>query len=120
MVEEHVEQQMIECVLTRAPESEDEGPLAKVGKQQNAEVRRMGIELPPLNTALVEVHRHLARVSLGATYMMIKNKNVWKTIKLTQAQLQKPQGRIVELERNETTTPQNPTPTSSKDASNTL
>ena len=46
MAKEHVEQQMIECALTRATENEDEGPLGKVGRQCNARVHRMGIELP--------------------------------------------------------------------------
>mgnify|MGYP000739397582 CR=1 FL=1 len=62
----------------------------------------MGIELPPLNTALVEVHRELATVSMGAKDMAIKNKNVWKTVKLTQTQLQKAQERIAKLERSKT------------------
>ena len=56
-------------------------PLAKVGKKHNAGIRRIGIELSPLNAALMEVLRELARVSLGANDMAIKNKNVWKTIK---------------------------------------
>ena len=52
-------------------ESEDEGPLAKVGKQRNTGIQRMGIELSPLNMALVEVHRQLHRVSVGAKDMAI-------------------------------------------------
>ena len=80
----------------------------------------MGIELPPLNTALVEVHRELATVSMGAKDMAIKNKNVWKTVKLTQTQLQKAQERIAELERTTTTAQQNPGLTSNDDASTTL
>ena len=36
MVEEHTQQQMIECAVTRTAKSEDEGPLAKVGRQRNA------------------------------------------------------------------------------------
>ena len=36
MAEEHAEQEMVERALTRTMESEDEGPLAKVGKKQNA------------------------------------------------------------------------------------
>ena len=76
MAEEHSEQQMIERALTRTSEREDEGPLAKVGRQRNAGVPRMGIKLPPLKAALVEVHRELAKVSMGAKDMAIKNKNV--------------------------------------------
>ena len=49
----------------------------------------MGIELPPLNAALVEVHRVLAKVTIGAKDMATKNKNVWKTVKQTQAKLRK-------------------------------
>ena len=76
MAEEHPEQQMIECALTRTTKSEDEGALAKVGRQRNAGIRHMGIELPPLNTTLIEMHRELAKVSMGAKDMAIKNKNV--------------------------------------------
>ena len=54
----------------------------------------MGIELPPFNTAIVEVHHALAKVSIGAKDMATKNKNAWKTIKLTQDQLQKAKERI--------------------------
>ena len=80
MPEEHVEQHMVEHKPTRIAESEDEGPLAKVGRQRNAGIRRMGIELPPLNTTLIEVHRELAKVNMGTKDMVIKNKNVLKTI----------------------------------------
>ena len=36
MAKEHAEQQMIERALTRTAESDDEGPLARVGRQRNA------------------------------------------------------------------------------------
>ena len=103
MVEEHAERQMIERTLTQMAESDDEEQLARVGRQRNANIRRMGMELPPLNVALVEVHRELAKVSMGAKDMVIKNKNVWKTVKWTQVELQKANARIAELERNATT-----------------
>ena len=61
--------------------------LAKVRRQRNAGVRRMGIKLPPLNAALLEVHRELGKVTMGAKDMATKNKNAWKLVKLTQAQL---------------------------------
>ena len=80
----------------------------------------MGIKLPPLNAALVEVHRELAKVNMGTKDMAIKNKNVQKTIKWTQAQLQNAEEHIAELERGTTTMQQNPEPTSSDDASKTL
>ena len=111
---------MIERALTRTTESEDEGPLAKVGKQRNAGIRCMVIEVPPLNTTFVEMHRELAKVSMGAKDMVIKNKNLWKIVKRTQAQLKKVEERIVELERGTATMQQNPGPTSSDDASKTL
>ena len=79
------ERQMIECALTQMAESGVEGPLAQVGRKRNAGVRRVGIELPPLNMALVEVHRELAKVTLGAKDMAIRNKNVWKTVKVTRS-----------------------------------
>ena len=56
MAEDYTEQQMIERALTQMAESEHEGPLRKVGQKHNVGVRRFGIELPPLNVALVEVH----------------------------------------------------------------
>ena len=76
MAEEHTEQQMIECALTQTTESEDEGPLARIGRKRNAGVPLVGIEFPSLNKALVEVHRELAKVTLGANDMVIKNKSV--------------------------------------------
>ena len=97
-------------------ESEDEEPQAKVGRKHNAGVRGVGIKLPPLNAALVEVHRELARVSLGAKDMAVKNKNVWKTVKITQDQLNKTQERITQLENNVTPTQDPPPATISHDA----
>ena len=76
MAEEHAEQQMIERASTQRAESEDKGLLARVGRQRNVSIRRMGIELPPLNTDLVEVHRELARVTMRAKDIATKNKNV--------------------------------------------
>ena len=67
---------MIERALTRMAESEDEEPLARVGRKRNAGVQWMGIELPPLNIAFVEVHRELARTTIGAKDMAPKNKNI--------------------------------------------
>ena len=96
-------------------ESEDEEPQAKVGRKHNAGVRGVGIKLPPLNAAFVEVHRELARVSLGAKDMAVKNKNVWKTVKITHYQLNKAQERITQLENNATTM-QHPPGTTSHDA----
>ena len=68
-------------------ESEDEGPLAKVGRKRNAGVRHVGIEIPPLNAALLEVHSELANFNIGTKDMAIKNKNVWRIVKLSQDQV---------------------------------
>ena len=81
MAEEHAEQQMIERALTQRAESEEEGLLARVGRQRNVGICRMGIELPPLNTALVKAHMELARVIVGVKDMATKNRNVWKMVK---------------------------------------
>ena len=80
----------------------------------------MGTELPPLNTALVEVHRELTKVSIGTKDMATKNKNAWKTIKPTQDQLQKAKERITQLENNMTTTATIPAQALDNNASNTL
>ena len=70
-------------------ESDDDELLEKVGRKHNMGVHRIIIELPPLNATLLEARRELARVSQGAKDTTIKNKNVWKTIKQTQEQLNK-------------------------------
>ena len=94
-------------------ESEDEEPQAKVGRKHNAGVRGVGIKLPPLNAAFVEVHRELARISLSAKDVVaVKNKNVWKTVKITHYQLNKAQERITQLENNAIATQHSPATTS--------
>ena len=80
----------------------------------------MGIELALLNTALVEVHRELAKVSIGAKDMAIKNKNVWKAVKQTQVEPQKANERIAELEHGVTTVKQKSGPTNNNVAPQTL
>ena len=83
MAEEHAKCQMIKHTLNQTTESEDEGPLARVGRKTNAGIHRIGIELPSLNRTLVGVHRELATVTIGTKNMVAKNKNLWKTIKAT-------------------------------------
>ena len=46
---------------------------------RNADEGRIGIELPPLNAALVEVHRKLTTVRNDAKDMVTKNKCLKKT-----------------------------------------
>ena len=62
--------------------------------------------------ALVEVHRELTKVTLDIKDMAIKNKNVWKTVKITQEQLNKAQEHITQLENNAPTMQQASSPTS--------
>ena len=54
---------------------------------QNADEGRIDIELPPLNAALVEVHRELATVRNNAKDMVTKNKRLKKKEKYAQGQL---------------------------------
>ena len=114
MAEEHEEQQMIERALTHREESEDEEPLAR---KRNAAIRRVGIELPPLNTTLVEVHRELARTAICAKDMVTKNKIVRKTVKRPKEELQKANARIAKLEQGVALAPQIGGSTNNTDAS---
>ena len=54
---------------------------------RNANEGKIGIELPPLNVALVEVHGELATVPNGAKDMVTKNKRLKKKEKYVQGQL---------------------------------
>ena len=65
---------------------------------RNADEGRIGIKLPPLNAALVEVHRELATVQNGAKDMVTKTKHLKKQEKDAQGQLDEAQRRILELE----------------------
>ena len=76
MAEEHAERQMIERVLTGMVEREEERALSKIGWMQNVDEGCMGIELPPLNIALVKVHRELATMQYDTKDMVRKNKTV--------------------------------------------
>ena len=73
MAEEHVEMQMIQRALASTTKREDERALGKIRRLRNANEGRIGIELPPLNAALVEVHQELATVRNGAKDMVTKN-----------------------------------------------
>ena len=79
--------QMIQCALAGTVEREDERALNKIGRMWNADEGRIGIELPPLNAALVEVHRELATVRNNAKDMVTKNKRLKKKEKYAQGQL---------------------------------
>ena len=87
MAEQHAEMQMIQRALAGTAEREDEHALNKIG-----------IELPPLNASLVQIHRELATVRNGAKDIVIKNKRLKKKQKYAQGQLEEAQRRISELE----------------------
>ena len=70
---------------------------------QVADEDRIGIELPPLNTALVEVHRELATVHNGAKDMVTKNKRTKKAENYAQQQLADALKKIVDLEHQRQT-----------------
>ena len=74
MAEEHAEMQMIQRALAGTEERENECALDKIGRMWNADEGRIGIEVGPLNAALVEVHQELATVQNGAKAMVTKNK----------------------------------------------
>ena len=72
MAEEHAEMQMIQRALVGTTERVDECNLDKIGRMRNADEGRIGIELPPLNAALVEVHRELATVEALTKHINIE------------------------------------------------
>ena len=87
MADEHADMQMIQRALAGPVERKEERALDKIGRLRNADEGRIGIELPPLNTALVEVHRELATIRHGAKDMVTTNKRLKKKEKYAQGQL---------------------------------
>ena len=111
MAEEHAKMQMLQRVLAGTAERKDERTLDKIGRIRNADEGRIGIQLPPLNAALVEVHRELATVHKGTNDMVTKNKRLKKKEKYVQGQLAKAHRRITELEEQLQAQPMGPHPT---------
>ena len=95
MAEEHVEMQMIQRALAGSAEREDERTLGKTGQMRIGDEDRIGIELPPLNTTLVEVHRELAMVRNGSRDMVTKKKCLKKAEKYAEQQLADAQKQIM-------------------------
>ena len=98
MAEEHADMQMIQRALAGSVDRTEERALGKIGRLRNADEGRIGIELPPLNTALVEVHRELATVRHGAKDMVTRTKHLKRREKYANGQLAEAQKRISELE----------------------
>ena len=90
MADEHADMQMIQRALASTTKHTEGRALDKIGRMRNADEGRIGIELPPLNTALVEVHRELATVRHSAKDMVTKNKHLKKKEKYAQASWPKP------------------------------
>ena len=84
MADEHAEMQMIQRVMAGTTEREDKRTFDKIGRMWNVDEGRISIELPPLNAALVEVHRELSTVRNGAKDTVIKNKCLKKKEKYAQ------------------------------------
>ena len=59
MAQQHAELQVIERALDNEPTSDDEPKLQKVGRKCALKKRRTHIELPELNTALVETYKEV-------------------------------------------------------------
>ena len=83
---------------------------AEIGRMWNVDDGRIGIELPPLNTVLVEVYCELAMVQNGTKDMVTKNKRRKKQEKYAQGQLAEAQRRITELEEQLRAQPMGPHP----------
>ena len=98
MEEEHKERKMIEWALAGIIKREEDHTWSKIGRMRYADQGRMGIELPPLNIALAEVHRELATMQNGAKDMVLKNKSAKKAEKYAKEQLEEGQKIVVELE----------------------
>ena len=73
---------MIEQALAGVAEREDDRALSKITRMRNIEEGRVGIEVPPWNIPLVEVHRELATVRHRAKDMVCKNKSARKAKQL--------------------------------------
>ena len=90
MADENVDMQLNQRALEGTAERTKGRALDKIGRMQNADEGRFSIEHPPLNTALVEVHRELATVRHNAKDMVTKNKHLKKKEKYAQASWPKP------------------------------
>ena len=78
MAKEHAKQQFIERALDNEPASDDEPKLRKAGRKRATKKHRTPIELPDLNTALVEVYQELDRATRAAKDMATRNKEASK------------------------------------------
>ena len=60
--EEHKDREMIQKAMMRALEPEDEQELQRIDRQRDARNKGMAIQLPPLHSTLIEVHKESTKV----------------------------------------------------------
>ena len=92
MAQDHAEQQVIERALDNKPK------LRQIGRKRVTKKRKTRIELPELNTALVEVYRKSEKATHAAKDMAARNKlaskqamtatNLWQASKLQHSELE--------------------------------
>mgnify|MGYP006925733488 FL=1 len=66
LAQEHKDREMIWKAMIGALELEDERELQRIDRQRDGRSKGMAIQLPPLHTALIEVHQELAKVTQEA------------------------------------------------------
>ena len=97
LAQEHKDQEMIQKAMLGDLELEEERELQRIGWQRDVKNRGTTIQIPPLNTSLVEVHQELARTTRAAKDMVevckkaIKASNLmhieWSTTKKNNEEL---------------------------------
>ena len=65
MAEEHAELKMVQCALLGELEPKDDKALQKIGRKKQAKQAAL-MEVPELNTALIEAYRDLDRTTRAA------------------------------------------------------
>ena len=99
MAEEHVETKMIQRALTGESEPEEDRALQKIGRKKQAKSRQLLMELPELNTALVEAYKDLNRTTRTAKQMPRCSKTARKQAQRTVELWQVSKHRIAMLEQ---------------------
>ena len=62
LAQEHKDRDMIQKAILGSLESEDERELQRIGRQRDARNKGMAIQLPPLHSTLIEVHKESTKV----------------------------------------------------------
>ena len=81
MAEEHAETKMIKPVLLGEIEPKDDRALQKIGRKKQAKNAALLMEVPELNTALIDVYRDLDRTTRAAKDLARKIKTVQQQAK---------------------------------------